>query len=97
MWDSKSSTWTKQPFSYDDKRLLQVDGIENLKALTTNNSTTLFKINSLNSPFAKTGQLFNGTSPQGKLMGDFRRRDFAYQYVILMRNSDWLNPLPKTF
>jgi len=97
VWDSKSSTWTKQPFSYDDKTLLQVDGIENLKALTTNNSTTLFKINSLNSPFAKTGQLFNGTSPQGKLMGDFRRRDFAYQYVILMRNSDWLNPLPKTF
>ena len=97
VWDSKGATWIKQPFSYDDKTLLQIDGIENLKALTTNNSTTLFKINSLNSPFAKTGQLFNGTAPQGKLMGDFRRRDFAYQYVILMRNSDWLNPLPKTF
>lgn len=97
VWDSKSETWTKQPFSYDDKSLLLVDGIEDLKALTTINTTTLFKINGLNSPFAKTGILFNGTSPQGKLMGDFKLRDYAYQYVILMRNSDWLNPLPKDF
>ena len=97
VWDSKISSWIKQPFSYDDKALLLVDGIENLKVLTTNNSKTLFKIDAPNSPFAKTGQLFNGTAPQGKLMGDFRRRDFAYQYVILMRNSDWLNPLPKDF
>ncbi len=97
VWDSKSETWTKQPFSYDDKSLLLVDGIEDLKALTTINTTTLFKINGLNSPFAKTGNLFNGTSPQGKLMGDFKLRDYAYQYVILMRNSDWLNPLPKDF
>ncbi len=97
VWDSKSETWTKQPFSYDDKSLLLVDGIEDLKALTTINTTSLFKINGLNSPFAKTGKLFNGTSPQGKLMGDFKLRDYAYQYVILMRNSDWLNPLPKDF
>lgn len=96
-WDSKSETWTKKPFSYDDKSLLQVDGIEYLKELTTVNTTTLFKINGLNSPFAKTGSLFNGTAPQGKLMGDFKLRDYAYQYVILMRNSDWLNPLPKAF
>lgn len=97
VWDSKSETWTKKPFSYDDKSLLLVNGIEDLKALTTINTTTLFKINGLNSPFAKTGNLFNGTSPQGKLVGDFRLRDYAYQYVILMRNSDWLNPLPKDF
>lgn len=97
VWDSKSQTWKRQPFSYDDKSLLQVDGIEDLKTLTTINTTTLFKINGLNSPFAKTGNLFNGTSPQGKLMGDFKLRDYAYQYVILMRNSDWLNPLPKAF
>jgi hypothetical protein len=30
-------------------------------------------------------------------MGDFRKRDFAYQYLVIIRNSDWLNPLPKTF
>ena len=96
-WDSKSQTWKKKSFSYDDKSLLQVDGIEDLKDLTTTNSTTLFKINGLNSPFSKTGRLFNGTSSQGKLTGDFKLRDYAYQYVILMRNSDWLNPLPKAF
>ena len=96
-WDSKTQTWKKKSFSYDDKSLLQVDGIEDLKDLTTTNSTTLFKINGLNSPFSKTGRLFNATSPQGKLTGDFKLRDYAYQYVILMRNSDWLNPLPKSF
>ena len=96
-WDNKSQTWEKKSFSYDDKSLLQVDGIEDLKVLTTAYTTTLFKINGLNSPFPKTGRLFNGTAPQGKLSGDFKLRDYAYQYVILMRNSDWLNPLPKTF
>ncbi len=96
-WDSKSQTWQKKSFSYDDKSLLQVDGIEDLKYLTNTYTTTLFKINGLNSPFSKTGRLFNGISPQGKLVGDFKLRDYAYQYVILMRNSDWLNPLPKAF
>ena len=96
-WDSKSQTWQKKSFSYDDKSLLQVDGIEDLKYLTNIHTTTLFKINGLNSPFSKTGRLFNGISPQGKLIGDFTLRDYAYQYVILMRNSDWLSPLPKGF
>ena len=96
-WDSKAQTWNKKSFSYDDKSLLQVDGIEDLKNLTTTHTTTLFKINGLNSPFSKTGRLFNGTATKGKLTGDFTIRDFAYQYVILMRNSDWLNPLPMAF
>jgi hypothetical protein len=96
-WDRKAQTWNKKSFSYDDKSLLQVDGIEDLKNLTTTHTTTLFKINGLNSPFSKTGRLFNGTATKGKLTGDFTLRDFAYQYVILMRNSDWLNPLPMAF
>jgi len=74
-----------------------MDGIEDLRSQTKTNTTTLFKINGMNSPYSKTGRLFNGTAPQGKLIGDFKLRDYAYQYVILMRNSDWLNPLPKTF
>ena len=97
VWDNNSETWTKEPFSYDDKTLFQVDGIEDVKELSTNNPVTLFKINGINSPFAKTGRLFNGVSPQGRLIGDFRKRDFAYQYLVVFRNSDWLNPLPKAF
>jgi hypothetical protein len=97
VWDSKSDSWIKKPFSYDDKSLLQVDGIEDVKTLTSSNSITLFKINTENSPFAKTGRLFNGVVPQGRMMGDFKTRDYAYQYLVLFRNSDWLNPLPKTF
>lgn len=97
VWDDKSQNWKKEPFSYDNKSLLQIDGIEDLKELSTETSTTIFKLNSIDSPFPKTGRLFNGISPRGKLIGDFKNRDYAYQYVILMRNSDWLKPLSKDF
>ena len=97
VWNKKTETWIKKPFSYDNKSLLLVDGIEDLKELSTENSTTLFKLNAIDSPFPKTGRLFNGTAPQGKLVGDFRKMDYAFQYVILVRNSDWLNPLSKDF
>ncbi len=97
VWSDKMQTWTKEPFSYDNKSLLLVDGIEDLKELSTENSNTLFKLNAHNSPFPKTGRLFNGIAPQGKLIGDFRKMDYAFQYVILVRNSDWLNPLSKDF
>ncbi len=97
VWDEKSETWTKKPFSYDDKTLFQVDGIEDVKQLSTNDPATLFKLNGPNSPFPKTGRLFNGSSPQGRIMGDFRLRDLAYQYLVIIRNSDWLNPLPPKF
>jgi hypothetical protein len=96
VWDEQSGTWTKQPFSYDNKNLFQVDGIEDVKELSANDPITLFKISGINSPYAKTGRLFNGVSPQGRLVGDFRKRDFAYQYLVVYRHSDWLNPLPPT-
>ena len=97
VWDEKSETWTKRPFSYDDKTLFQVDGMEDVKQLSTNDPTTVFKLNGPNSPFPKTGRLFNGSSPQGRVMGDFRLRDLAYQYLVIIRNSDWLNPLPPNY
>lgn len=97
VWDDVAQKWTKQPFSYDNKSLLKVDGIEDLKELSNENSVTLFKLNSANSPFPKTGRLFNGVAPQGKLEGDFRKKDYAFQYVLLIRNSDWLSPLPDNF
>jgi hypothetical protein len=97
VWDEKTGTWTKMPFSYDLKTLFQVDGMEDVKQLSTNSPTTLFKLNGPNSPFPRTGRLFNGVSPQGRLMGDFRKRDLAYQYLVIIRNSDWLEPLPNTF
>lgn len=97
VWDDKANTWKKEPFSYDNKSLLQVEGIEDIKELTKPNTTTLFKLNGSNSPFPKTGRLTNGIAPQGKLVGDFKNKDYGNQYVILMRNSDWLNPLPSDF
>ncbi|MBF4505812.1 hypothetical protein IRZ83_03970 [Flavobacterium sp. JLP] len=97
VWNTKTESWTKEPFSYDNKSLLQIEGINDLRELSTENSTTLFKLNGINSPFPKTGRLFNGLAPQGKLAGNFKNRDYAFQYVVLMRNSDWLNPLSKDF
>ena len=97
VWNNHLQTWTKEPFSYDNKSLLLVEGIEDLKELSTENSTTIFKLNALNSPFAKTGRLFNAVAPRGKLVGDFKKMDYAFQYVILVRNSDWLTPLSEEF
>ena len=97
VWDDKINSWTKEPFSYDNKSLLEVEGIEDVKELTKSNTTTLFKLDGTNSPFAKTGRLVNGSAPQGKLVGDFKNKDYANQYIILMRDSDWLNPLPLNF
>lgn len=94
VWNDETKNWDKKPFSYDNDSLLKVEGIEDVKELTRPNSTTLFKLNSPASPFLKSGRLLNGTSPQGKLMGDFKNSDFGNQYIILVRNSDWLHPLP---
>ena len=97
VWDRTNNAWTKQKFSYDDKSLLEIEGIQDLKDLTEESSTTLFKLNGINSPFPKTGRLVNGIAPQGKLVGDFKNQDYANQYIILVRNSDWLHPLPQNF
>jgi hypothetical protein len=97
VWDAQHNSWMKQPFSYNDPSLLNIDGIQDLVELTDENTTTLFKLNGTNSPFLKNGRLVNGMSPQGKLMANFKTQDYANQYVILMRNSDWLHPLPDTF
>ncbi len=97
VWDNKTQEWTKNPFSYDNKTLLQIDGIEDLKELSLEHSTSLFKLNVVASPFPKTGRLFNGMAPQGKLVGDFTNGDYGFHYIVLMRNSDWLHPLPMNF
>ncbi|MBF8455599.1 hypothetical protein IV494_00255 [Kaistella sp. G5-32] len=94
VWNDETKSWDKKPFSYDNDSLLKVEGIEDVKELTRPNSKTLFKLNSPASPFLKSGRLLNGTSPQGKLVGDFKNSDFGNQYIILVRNSDWLHPLP---
>jgi hypothetical protein len=93
VWNDVSGAWTKRPFSYDDKSLLAIDGIQDLRELTTENSMTLFRLNGLGSPFVKSGRLVNGQAPQGRLMANFKGQDYANQYVILLRNSDWLVPL----
>ena len=76
---------------------MPIDGIEDVKELSANDPIALFKISGTNSPYAKTSRLFNGVSPQGRVIGDFRKRDFAYQYLVVFRKSDWLHPLPQTF
>ncbi|SFH76859.1 TraB/GumN family protein [Halpernia frigidisoli] len=97
VWNDETKSWDKKPFSYDNDSLLKVEGIEDLKELTLPNSTTLFKLNGTASPFIKSGRLLNGTSPQGKLVGDFINSDLGNQYIILIRNSDWLHPLPLNY
>lgn len=93
VWNAKTNAWDKEAFSYDNKSLLQVEGITDLKDLTQPYTNTLFKLNSPKSPFVKSSRLLNGLAPQGKLAGDFKNSNYGNQYIILIRNSDWLHPL----
>ena len=97
VWNNETKSWDKKSFSYDNDTLLKVEGIEDLKELTLPNSTTLFKLNSPSSPFLKSGRLLNGISSQGKLVANYKNSDYGNQYIILIRNSDWLHPLPLNY
>lgn len=89
--------YTKFSFSMDDLFLSYLYGIEDLKRVTQPNTTTLFKINGKNSPYQESKRLFQMTQliPVGGLMSaDPQRSTSEYMdYVIMVRDSEWAEPL----
>jgi hypothetical protein len=78
----------------NDDPMMKVDGIEDLKSLTKENTITLFKLNSSNTPYSKTKKLAEVTGFQPVKMSS--KQDVttnAFQYVILFRNSKAAMPL----
>jgi hypothetical protein len=72
----------------NDNSMMKIDGIEFLKSASEANSTTIFKLNSANSPFMKSKLLGEVTGFQTIRFTDKNTSTLeAFQYVILFRNS----------
>ncbi len=83
------------PYSLsNDNSLMKVDGIEELKKITTEKSITFFKLNSSNSPYNNGKKLAEVTGFQTLKMTNLQDvTTDAFQYVILFRNSDYGVPI----
>jgi hypothetical protein len=72
----------------NDNPMMSVDGIEDLKKNSKENSTTIFKLNGINSPFNNTKKLAEVTGFQSlKITNQNQNTLDAFQYVVLIRNS----------
>ena len=72
----------------NDNPMMKVDGIEELKNLTAENSVTFFKLNDSNSPYAKGKKLAEVTGFQTlKMTNENDATTMAFQFVVLFRNS----------
>ncbi len=81
----------------NDNAMMKVDGIDELKKLTTANSTTVFKLNGADSPYNKGKFLAEVTGFQTlKMTAKNESTLDAFQYVILFRNSSYGVPLLET-
>jgi hypothetical protein len=82
---------SKNYIPYDisnDNFMMKVEGISFLKNTSTANSTTMFKLNGIQSPFNKTNLLAEVTGFQMLQLKDKKSVTLdAFQYVILFRNS----------
>jgi hypothetical protein len=78
----------------NDNGMMKIDGIEFLKNASEANSTTIFKLNSTNSPFTKSRLLGEVTGFQTIRFTDKNAvTDDAFQYVILFKNSKAALPI----
>ena len=78
----------------NDNDMMKVDGIEDLKNSTTENTITAFKINTASSPYYKNKKLGEVSGFQSLTINnkDNMTTD-AFQYVILFRNSPAALPI----
>lgn len=80
----------------NDDNMMKVDGIEDLKELTKENSISIFKLNASNTPFNKHKKLAEVTGFQVlKMSHEKDATTTAFQYAILFRNSPAALPLDK--
>lgn len=89
--------YTRLSFSFDNLLFSYLYGIEDLKRVTRSNSTTLFRINSDDSPYRQTTRLLQMTQiiPVGGLLNaDPERSSSEYtDYILFFRDSDWAEPI----
>jgi hypothetical protein len=73
----------------NDNNIMKIDGIQFLKSTSEANSTTIFKLNSANSPFSKSKLLAEVTGFQTIRLTDKNTLTLeAFQYIVLFRNSN---------
>lgn len=78
----------------NDYPMMKVDGIDELKNLTAENSVTFFKLNTINSPYNIGKKLAEVTGFQSLKMNNQKEATTAaFQYVVLFRNSPAAIPL----
>ncbi len=78
----------------NDNSMMNIDGIQYLKTVTTANSTVIFKLDNIGSPFAtgkllaevKRFQSIKFTNPQSNTIE-------AFQYILLFRDSKAAIPI----
>jgi hypothetical protein len=89
--------YTRLPTSHDNLLLSYVHGIKDLKRVTEPRTTTVFKLDGADSPYRTSNRLFQTTKllPVGQLMNGQEGLDAVDygQYVVLVRDSDWAEPL----
>jgi len=89
---------TKMTNTCDNMALLYHYGINDLKSVTKEYSNTFFDINALNSPYKKSLRLINNIGLYSLLSGmkvtdkESVTTDYV-QAIVLIRNSDWAEPL----
>ncbi len=78
----------------NDNAMMKVDGIDELRNLTAENSVTFFKLNAINSPYNTGKKLAEVTGFQSlKMTNQKEATTAAFQYVVLFRNSPAAIPL----
>jgi hypothetical protein len=89
---------TKMGNTCDNMALLYYYGINDLKSVTKEYSNTFFDINSINSPYKNSLRLINNIGIYSLLAGmkvtdkESVTTDYA-QAIVLIRNSDWAEPI----
>jgi hypothetical protein len=93
-----SKEHTKMGITSDDSFLLYHYGINDLKKVTAENTNTFFEINNTNSPYRKSLRLveslgvFSLASGMKITAKNTATTDYV-QGIILIRNSDWAEPM----
>lgn len=89
------SKYSKMPVSYDSPWFMYMYGIQDLKRISDDNSKTIIKLNGENTPYSNTSRL-KKTIKVLPFVPDMEMTDEGKPYIhytILLRNSDWAEPL----
>jgi hypothetical protein len=92
----KGKAYFNTTWANSDRPLVFVNGINDLKAVTRENSITIFNIAAYGSPYRGSSRLVQVKVliPGQNLTPDpAAGTDAAFQYVVLIRNSKALAPL----